>query len=105
MLPKKERERMFNEGLKSDSGQVIQDTHPALVEGLRNFMVYRLPAGGFLMTVLMNDLMGAVGKADSTSQVLLPKICQFIYNYAPHNSHGSRDVVRDWLGEDEPEDD
>ena len=105
MLPKKERERMFNEGLESHPGQMIQDLHPALVEGLRNFIVYRQSAGGFLMHVLRNDLMGAVGKADSTSQVLLPKICQFIYNYTPHNSHGSRDVVSNWLEEDEPEDD
>jgi hypothetical protein len=56
-----------------------------------------VPTGGFLEAVLANDLMEAVGRADSTSLVNLFDICVFIYNEIPVAAHGSRERVAAWL--------
>jgi len=105
MLPKIERERMFNEGMKSVAWKTIEVRHPSLMNGIRNFFVERQPCGDFLMAVFRNDLMEAVGRADNISMSLFQELASFVYNYTPHNSHGSPEVVRQWLIEDEPSDD
>lgn len=38
------------------------------------------PGGGFVQAVVDNDLMNAVGRADSTNVKMLPFYCKLIYN-------------------------
>ncbi len=52
--------------------------------------------GGFLTSFLENDLLGAVGRADETSEARLRELCQFIHCYSPRDCHGSREIVRAW---------
>lgn len=56
--------------------------------------------GGFLRCVLENDLMGAVGRADIGNQQDLVEICNYVYNDLPWNCHGSKERVKEWLGEE-----
>lgn len=45
--------------------------------------------GGFLTSVLCNDLMGAVARADGENIWALKDICQFVYNCVPSDAWGS----------------
>ena len=71
---------------------------PELTRGaLLRYVNDGLRPGGFLTCVLSNDLMGAISRADVFNQKALLKICQFIYNEMPSNSHGSREKVENWM--------
>ena len=56
-----------------------------------------LPPGGFVTSVLENDLMGAFGRADTQNRRDLYEICNYVYNEIPANSHGSPEKVSAWL--------
>ena len=71
--------------------------------GLLGYLFRHEPVGGFLTSVLTNDLHEAVGRADPASFAALPKIIQFLYACAPSLSWGSEQAVKDWLARaDEP---
>ncbi len=55
--------------------------------------------GDFLTAVLENDLMEAMGRADSYNRATIHQICTFVYNELPHNSHGSPDRVAEYLAQ------
>lgn len=57
----------------------------------------RLPPGGFITAVLTNDLIGAVGKADSENLADLHEICTYIYNSIPSNAWGSKEKMNAWM--------
>lgn len=52
--------------------------------------------GNFLRAVLSNDLMGAIGLADSHNLATLPAIVSYVYNVLRGDNHGSRDAVQAW---------
>jgi hypothetical protein len=54
------------------------------------------PLGGFLTAVVENNLMEALGRADSYNRATIYQICQYIYNELPSNCHGSPEAVREW---------
>ena len=54
--------------------------------------------GGFLMAVLNNDLMNAVGRADSYNRKCLVQITSFVYNVCPMHCWGNSDKTDDWSG-------
>ena len=64
---------------------------------LRQYVENGLAPGGFLTAVLENDLMGAIGRADSQNIAALKEIAQFIYNRVPSVAHGYKGVVDDYL--------
>lgn len=68
--------------------------------GLRAYLVDRQPTGTFLRAVLVNDLNGAVLRADPVSFQALRDIVRLLYNYAPAQSHGSYEAVTAWLAGD-----
>lgn len=70
-----------------------------MIEGIVAYIADRRPPGGFLRRVLENDLMGALGKADSTNINCLRGYGMFLYNYAPITCRGSPRKVAAWLGE------
>lgn len=53
--------------------------------------------GGFLYTVLCNDLFGAVGRADDEMKPLIPILVQYIYLEVPIGCHGSPEKVEAWM--------
>jgi hypothetical protein len=68
-----------------------------LWQGLERYFVERVEPGQFLIALLRNDLREAVGRADPVSFAALPDLCKFLYNFAPGQSHGSREAVDRWL--------
>jgi len=67
--------------------------------GLDQYVKYRIPTGGFLHTVLSNDLMGAIEKADKENRDDIFEICQYIHNNLPVICYGSAKAVSEWLQE------
>lgn len=63
-------------------------------EAIDRYVEHGIPCGGFLTSVLENDLMGAMSRADNSSRSNLHAICQYVYNDIPSNVHGSRERVK-----------
>jgi hypothetical protein len=64
---------------------------------LERYVVNGYEPGSFLMAVLTNDLMGAVGRADDMNRYALFDICLWLYNEAPSNCHGSFETVVEYI--------
>ena len=60
---------------------------------LERYVNYGIMPGDFLVSVLTNDLFGAVGRADSQNIHALKDICMFVYNEMPSNCWGTRERV------------
>lgn len=71
-------------------------------ETLDRYVNDKVATGGFLYSVLTNDLFGAVGKADEGNSVALRAIVRYIYNELPASCWGSPAAVRDWLAQKRP---
>jgi hypothetical protein len=78
-----------------DRGLFLLPAH--LREGMRRYLVERVPTGDFLRAVLENDHMQAVGRADPLSRDQLHFIATFLNLHAPANAHGSPEAVAAWL--------
>ena len=61
---------------------------------IEQYVWHGTPTDGFLRAVLLNDLMGAIARADETSLRGLRVICQYVYNAVPSVLHGSDEAVR-----------
>lgn len=66
---------------------------------MERYMQYGIEPGSFLYSVLCNDLMGAVGRADSINRDRLGDYATWLYNNAPPPSFGSREKVDAWIVE------
>lgn len=64
---------------------------------MQRYIENRIPPGSFLMAVLSNDLMDALGRADSVNRVRLRDIAVWLYNFSPSGCFGSVEKVRAWL--------
>lgn len=64
---------------------------------MKRYIENRIAPGDFLMAVLSNDLMGAMGKADIINRRRIYDICCFLYNEAPATCWGSPEMVKRWL--------
>lgn len=65
-------------------------------DAMRLWVERGIEAGSFLMAVLSNDLMGALGKADDVNINRLKDYGMFLYNEVPGGCYGSREKVRAW---------
>ncbi len=76
--------------------------------GIINYFERRIEPGGFLTSVLANDLMGAVQRADLQNGQLLMQYTQFLSGYVPGRHAGrwgSYEAVHNYLnGEDNDQD-
>lgn len=68
-------------------------------EGLENYLMYGLEPGGFLTSVLANDLRLAVGRADHWNKDNLPRIVNEVLRKMPSISYGSYAAVKDWCAD------
>jgi len=66
-------------------------------EGMAAYIEHGIEPGGFLTSVLANDLMEAIGRADIINRHRLYDYCNFIYNYVPLDCHGSYKKVDAWV--------
>lgn len=64
--------------------------------GFKLYFDHGILPGGFGYAVLCNDLMGALGKADSENINRLKDYGFFLYNNAPSGSYGSKEKVHAW---------
>lgn len=67
-----------------------------LDESLENYLMYGFEPGGFLTSVLANDLYLAVGRADHWNKDRLPMIVDEVLHKMPSISWGSYQAVKDW---------
>lgn len=64
---------------------------------MRLYMERGIEPGSFLLAVLSNDLMGAIGRADSINKHRLNEYAMWLYNDAPSASFGSPEKVKQWI--------
>lgn len=76
-----------------DRYAIPQNTQGALLR----YLEHRIDPGGFLTSVLVNDLFSAIARADPDNQRALPEICKFVYNEIPQIAWGSYANVAAWL--------
>lgn len=69
------------------------------IESLLNYTNFRIPPGSFMRSVLENDLLGALGRADVWNRRKLFEYCEWLWNYAPPESFGSPEKVDRWLAQ------
>lgn len=65
-------------------------------EGMQLWIERGIDGGSFMMSILCNDFMGAVSRADSTNIDRLKDFAMFLYNEAPPACFGSREKVKAW---------
>jgi hypothetical protein len=70
----------------------------SMIGGLRRWIENGTEPGHFLTAVLLNDLRGAVERADDTNIHRLADYVKFLHNYAPSGCWGSMDNYLRWLG-------
>tara|TARA_R100000808_G_scaffold23460_1_gene52091 strand:+ start:3956 stop:4225 length:270 start_codon:yes stop_codon:yes gene_type:complete len=76
----------------------IEDGIPKqTMDGLKSYIEERRNPGGFLTSVLENNLINAVCRADRKNTEALRTIVQWVYNCAPGRCWGSKDKVEAWL--------
>lgn len=72
-------------------------------EAIDRYVSHGVPTGGFLQAVLENDLMGAIGRADSDAMDNIRHIISYLYNEAPSPCWGSKEKVTKWFETHKPE--
>lgn len=73
------------------------DVPEHLIDSLNRYAQQHTAMGSFLMSVVSNDLMEAMGRADIDNRYKLFDICSYIYNELPGPCHGSKEKVEQWL--------
>ena len=67
-----------------------------LDEGIENYLMYGIGPGGFLTSVLTNDLYGAASRADYHNRQKLAEIVTTLIHNMPPGSFGSKDALAGW---------
>lgn len=70
-----------------------------LDESLENYLMHGFEPGGFLTSVLANDLYFAVGRADHWNKQNLPNIVNEVIHKMPSWSYGSYQRVKEWCAD------
>ncbi len=68
-------------------------------DGARLYIEKGIEPGGFLMSVLCNDLTGAVGRADGINQHAFVEWAMWLHNDIPMGAWGSLEKVEAWMEE------
>lgn len=66
-------------------------------DGARLYIEHGVEPGSFLLAVLCNDFVGAVGKADHINQQYLLEWASWLYNDVPTVAWKSRANVAKWI--------
>lgn len=65
-----------------------------------NYVEKKWRPGGFVRSVLANDLKGALGRADMENRRAIFAIVSYVVQEIPANCHGSYEIVDRWLKND-----
>lgn len=77
--------------------QLSRENVPAnVIDSLNLFRDHGMDCGGFLHSVLCNDLREAVSRADANNLRIIPDIVFLLHNDYPAGMWGSPDRVRGW---------
>jgi hypothetical protein len=68
-------------------------------EGVENYLLHGIEPGGFMRSVICNDLMGAANKADHVNRQELGHIARWIVLEFPPGSFGSVNRYQDWIND------
>ena len=74
----------------------LNSVPPHMRDSIIYYILRGVPLGGFLTAVFSDSLVEATGKADGMNIQILPAYANFLYNYAPRDSWGSREKVAAW---------
>lgn len=88
---------MIWDGLKietENNGWELIPSH--MREGLSNWIEFGIEPGSFLVSVLKNDLFGAILRADSVNRDCLKNYVIFLNNFAPSGCYGSPEIFNEW---------
>jgi len=66
-------------------------------EGLELYLEHGVEPGSFMMSVLTNDLLGAISRADQINQRYLPQIVSYCVCEVPSIAWGSQERVKNWM--------
>lgn len=64
---------------------------------VKRYVEKGIEPGGFLTSVIINNLRGAVGCADAINSLHLRDYVEFFYNEAPSECWGSMDKFNAWI--------
>ena len=64
--------------------------------GMKRYIEDGVIPGKFLQKVICNDLVGALGRADSINTARIRDYADFLYNEAPTPSWGSKEKMEAW---------
>ena len=67
------------------------------LHSLKSYIESSIPTGGFLKSVLENNLMESFNRADDENKEAISSIVKFLFNEAPANCFGSSERVEEWL--------
>ncbi len=67
-----------------------------MYDAMLRWIEYGIYPGGFLTSVLKNDLVGAVSRADHINMHRIPDYVRYLFNDAPSGCWGGPDKVRAW---------
>ena len=67
-------------------------------EGVLDYINFGVPAGGFLQAVILNDLTGAMSRADSANLKAIVDYARLMMWDFPLNARKSIDAYRKWIG-------
>lgn len=67
------------------------------LEAMKRYVEQGVPPGDFLQAAFANDLLGAIGRADSENSRAIHAIASWVYQKAPEDCCGSRQKVQDWI--------
>lgn len=65
--------------------------------GMRRYVEQGIEPGGFLLAVLQNNQEEAFGRADIENMERMADYAVFLYNYAPRECWGSKEIVEAWM--------
>lgn len=68
-----------------------------VIESLHRFVFQKINPGSFLQSVLCNDLVEAVGRADRVNLATLKEIVSYCYTRLPANCWKSYERYEAWL--------
>ena len=68
-------------------------------ESLHNYLVYGLCPGGFLQSILENDVFSAAPQADMENEksIVMSDLVKWILHAAPKGSYGNAKIVAGWM--------
>lgn len=97
MTPQKLKQLIDAENADRDKFALTDDD----IAPLKRYVEHGIGPGGFLFSVLTNDLCEAVARSDLGNRRKLFEYVQWLYNEAPSCCWGSREKVDNWLHSEE----